>query len=352
MNRLLALLLMMTILVPAMAVAQEAAQAAGGPSAVDEQALPPAQPPPAQAVRSDAESRRRPSMVGYINDSSISSKFRVRYDAGYNITAADRVEFFYAKCGCYRTLPANHPGFDPNAPGPGPGVLTSADFGQLYLLGEYAANDRFSAFVEVPFRFLRPQTFAAGTGSFGPQDGIGDVRFGAKGGIVSATNRQLTAAVQVAVPSGDSRKGLGTNHATIEPMILYAERPTDRFAIEAQFGDVIPADSSDGVPITSSKKFAGQVLYYGIGPSVAVYQSPGFTFAPVVELVGWHIVKGYQTADSANADGINIVNLKVGARMLFGDGQSIYIGYGHALTTQTWYDDIVRFEYRVGFGGR
>jgi hypothetical protein len=34
--------------------------------------------------------------------------------------------------------------------------------------------------------------------------------------------------------------------------------------------------------------------------------------------------------------------------MLFGRS-SIYVGYGHALTDATWYDDIVRLEYRVGF---
>ena len=31
---------------------------------------------------------------------------------------------------------------------------------------------------------------------------------------------------------------------------------------------------------------------------------------------------------------------------------SIYFGYGKALTDAKWYDDIVRIEYRHGFGKR
>lgn len=335
-------------MLPVTALAQEPIVPEGGPTAADVQARPAAQTPP--AARPDTESRRRPSMVGYIGDSSISSKFRIRYDAGYDITAADRVEFFYAKCGCYRTLPTSNAAYDPDAPGPGPGVLTSANFAQLYFLAEYAGNQRFSVYAELPIRFLRPQSFAPGTGSFGPQDGISDLRLGAKVGLASTAARQLTAAFQVGVPTGDAKKGLGRHYATVEPMLLYEERPTDRFAVEAQFGDVIPVDASAGVPTTSSKKFGGSVLYYGIGPSYLVYRSPRVGFAPVVELVGWHVVKGYQTANSANADGLNIVNLKVGGRILTGDTGSIYIGYGHALTDAAWYTDIVRFEYRVAFG--
>ena len=90
------------------------------------------------------------------------------------------------------------------------------------------------------------------------------------------------------------------------------------------------------------------MLYYGIGPSVEVYRNGQTAFAPVVELVGWHVLNGYQTADQSSAKGINVVNLKVGGRVLFGRS-SVYFGYGHALTTDVWYDNIVRLEYRVGF---
>src|SRR5438105_2048618 len=78
-----------------------------------------------------ADSRRRGSMVGYIDDATVSSKVRMRFDAGDNIDTPDRAEFFYAKCGCYRGLPVSNPAFDPKAAGPGPGVITSLNYRQF-----------------------------------------------------------------------------------------------------------------------------------------------------------------------------------------------------------------------------
>jgi Putative MetA-pathway of phenol degradation len=333
-------LVMCLVLLPSIAAAQEGVLMP--PSA------PEARQAPAAARPADPGSRRRPSMVGYVNDSDTTSKVRVRFDSGFGIEAADRAEFFYGKCGCYRGLPASNPAYDPNAPGPGPGVLTDLNFNQLFVLGELAVARRASIFGTVPVRFLHPQTFAAGTGSFGDQSGFGDIMFGGKAGLVSNERRQVTASLQFAAPSGDSLKGLGTNHWSVEPALLYHERATDRFSVEAQFGEVFPTDGSAGVPTSSPQKFSGKVLYYGVGPSFEVYRSGSTAFAPVVELVGWHVIDGYQTAEHAPAGGINVVNIKFGGRLLMGHN-SLYVGYGHALTTAVWYDDILRIEYRVGF---
>jgi len=51
---------------------------------------------------------------------------------------------------------------------------------------------------------------------------------------------------------------------------------------------------------------------------------------------------------AAEAVWVNIVNLKIGARIGV-DRSSFYAGYGHALTDDAWYTDIVRFEYRYSF---
>lgn len=340
MKRVLALLM---VALPSIAAAQEGVVV---PAATVEARQAPAARP------ADAGGRRRPSMVGYINDSDVATMLRVRYDLGFGVNAADRAEFFYGKCGCYRGLPVTHPAYDPNAAGPGPGVLTDLNFGQLWIQGEYAVSPRASVYGVLPVRFLRPQSFAPGTGSFGNQSGLSDIQFGAKAGLLANDRRQVTAAVQLAAPSGDSLKGLGTDHWSVEPQLLYHERANERVSIEAQFGEVFPTDGSAGVPTSSSQKFSGKVLYYGVGPSVEVYRNGANAFAPVVELVGWHVINGYQTADQSNAGGRNIVNLKIGGRFLMGNN-SIYVGYGKALTDDIWYDDIFRIEYRVGmFNGR
>jgi len=48
-------------------------------------------------------------------------------------------------------------------------------------------------------------------------------------------------------------------------------------------------------------------------------------------------------------DGTNIVNIKIGARLDTGALGSIYAGYGHALTSARWYEDVVRVEYHIAF---
>ncbi len=316
-------------------VAQATSAAASGTSAVQ------APPPPGGP-------RRRPSMVGYIDDSSISNKFRVRFDSGTDVSSPDRAEFFYAKCGCYRDLPPSNAAYDPNAPGPGPGVLTSLDYTEFHIYGEYALSPRISLLGNLPVRSIKPQSFVPGTGSFGDQSGLGDIRAGLKLGMASDASSQITLQVMAFMPTGDSEKGLGTNHWSIDPSVLYNTELGDHVSIEAEFGSVLPTDGSAGVPTSSPDKFAGKVIHYGVGPSVDVYGNGNARVAAVVELVGWHVIDGFSTSEGAEANGTNIVNLKLGGRLAFG-ANSLYIGGGKALTDATWYDQLIRVEYRYGF---
>jgi hypothetical protein len=291
------------------------------------------------------------SMVGYVEDATIGSKIRIRFDAGFDNPVPDRAEFFYAKCGCYKQLlPPSSPAFDPKAPGPGPGIPNNLNFQQLYLTGEFALNRRFSVFADVPFRFIQPQGFLAGA-PFANFRGISDVRAGVKLGVVESDSTSVTFQFKSYFPSGDASKGLGTNHYSIEPALLLYHGLSPRWALEAQVGDWHPIDGSRGVPITSSHGFAGDVFFYGFGPSVEVYRGNRLRFGPVVELVGWHVLGGLETVAGApqDATGTNIVNMKFGGRFTIDNRTSIYIGYGRALTDADWYRDIFRVEYRFVF---
>jgi hypothetical protein len=289
--------------------------------------------------------RRRGSMVGYIEDPVVSSKVRVRFDVARHSHTPDRAEFFYAKCGCYRDLPVTNAAYDPNAAGPGPGIVSDLNFQQFYIEGEYAATDRFSVFGELPLRWLQPQT----GGTFGKQSGVSDLRAGVKLALTDTPEQMLTAQVKTFLQTGDSRRGLGTDHASVEPAIVYYQQVSDRAAVESQVAVWIPFGGSKGVPTSVKDDFAGNVLSYGIGPSYDVYSSGDVRVTPVVELVGWRVLSGYQTAAVSKAGGTNIVNLKFGARASWGRGASIYAGYGRALTDADWYNDIFRFEYRFSF---
>jgi len=132
--------------------------AATAETAAAQQGAPVAQQPPTSARR------RRGSMVGYIDDGTIESRVRIRFDSAYQNTAPDRAEFFYAKCGCYRDLPQSNPAYDPDAPGPRNGAANDVNFQHLFLEGEVALHPRLSAFGALPLRWLQPQSFVSGTG--------------------------------------------------------------------------------------------------------------------------------------------------------------------------------------------
>lgn len=308
------------------------------------------------------------SMVGYIDNPIVESQIRIRFDDAFEDEFPDRSEFVYAKCGCYTHL--NNPqlpsslqlAYDPHAPGPRLGVPNSINYQQLFLNLEYSAHRRFSAFVEVPIRWLQPQGFKSappaslGFLPFSNQSGLGDVTAGFKFAAVASEGTYVTFQFKSYFPSGDPSKGMGTNHYSVEPSLLLYHSLSDSLTLEGQIGDWHPLWGSAGVPTSSSEGFAGDVFFYGIGPSYRLYNRNRVQIAPVVELFGWHVLGGFQTLPGGPVDlaasevgGMNIVNLKFGVRTYIGARNSFYVGFGQALTHDDWYKHIVRLEYRYSF---
>lgn len=297
------------------------------------------------------------SMVGYIDNPIVESLVRVRFDAAFEDRFPDRAEFFYAKCACYRML--SGPAQDPNAPGPGPGVPTAINYQQLYMNAEYSPHRRFSAFVEVPIRWLQAQGFQKTPPfpGFSNQSGISDVTAGFKFAAVASEGTYITFQFKSYFPSGDASRGLGTNHYSVEPSLLAYHRFSDKWTLEGQVGDWHPIGGSAGVPTAGSEGFAGDIFFYGIGPSYKIYGGNGFSLTPVVELFGWHVLSGFQTqpfvdgvlTGDREVSGMNIVNLKAGVRTGIGLHNSVYLGFGQALTRDDWYKHIIRAEYRYTF---
>lgn len=293
--------------------------------------------------------KMHPWAGGYIDDAIVASKIRVRFDSGFGDHAPDRAEFFYAKCGCYKFA-----GFDPRAPGPGPGIVTNLNFQEYTVDVEYAPARRLSVFAEIPMRRIHPVSFVPDTGTFGNNTGLGDVRYGFKLGLDASPGRSITFQLRTYAPTGDPALGLGTNHATIEPALLYYQRISGRLAISGQFGDWHPIGGSTGaapnLAVLPGKQFSGDVLFYGLGGSYDLIRGDNVRFTPVVEAVGWNVLGGFVTVTPPSpADGINIVNLKIGGRLTFGVRNSIYVGYGRQLTHRGWYHDILRIEYRYAY---
>ncbi len=315
--------------------------------------------------------------VGYIDSAIIRSRIRVRYDSAYDLNRPDRAEFFYPKCGCFNTLTTlqNAPQFfDPNARGPkhavptrltpnGP-LITSpfesrVDYQQVSPYLEYAANQRFSVFAELPVRFLNPTLNANA-------NGFSDLNLGFKYAFIANPNQFYTFQFRTYAPTGDADRGLGTGHPSVEPGLLVFQRLTERLYFSGEFLDWIPIRGSN---------YAGNVLIYGAGLSYNIILSDHVRVAPVNEFVGWTILSGKQSnpgdpfsaagmaakAGTVDVAGATIVNYKIGLRFGLGnyrqagggsalnDRHSFYIGYGRAITGDHWYRDMFRLEYNLWF---
>jgi hypothetical protein len=302
---------------------------------------------PARAAQPSKQLKRTridASMVGYIDDSAVQTLVRVRFDAGFNAPRPDRAEYFYAGS----STPA----------GSTDAVQRTLNFQQLYLLGEYAPLERLSAFVQVPFRWVQPSFIpsATQTPDLFSTGGISDVQAGLKFAAVASGSRRLTVQLGAYFPTGDGSAGLGTSHYSIEPKMLFFQRISVRTAVEAEAGDTHPISGTiyapNTLPATPSHRFAGDVLMYGVGPSYQLVKRDRYGITPVLELVSWHVFGGLQTG-SANvvqsAAGINVLNAKLGARTSFPGGSSIYAGFGRGLTSNIWYRNLFRIEYRHVF---
>jgi hypothetical protein len=318
---------------------------------------------------------------GYIDPAVPQSMFRLRFDAGFDNNRPDRAEFFYSQ---YRqqlitglpgsvlyvnTPPAGNiftgsgggggggkgkgkggegeqvfsqPGDligNPNARGL-PKPETRLDFQTISAYAECALDPRFSVFIEAPWEFLQAQQ----NGHF---NGYADMNAGFKWAFIREPDQIMSFQFRTYAPTGDSSRGLGTNHVSLEPSLLYHQNLTDRLGMDGELSVFVPIGGTD---------FAGEVLRYGIGFSYLCYQDECWKVSPVLEGMGWTVLRGKETASLSptlftiqDAAGDTIFNLKMGVRVGIGEHSDFYVGYGRALTGDVWYKDIVRVEYRLKF---
>jgi hypothetical protein len=265
------------------------------------------------------------STVGYIDPAIPGTYFRLRYDAAYDFTVPNRGEFFYARSG------------SPGLPLPEKRI----DYQELSGYLEYAPWEQFSVFASVPFRFLNPEVNENHTG-------LSDVDAGCKYAFLWDPDLVLTGQLRVYAPSGDVSRGLGNGHASIEPALLNYARWTERLATEAELRYWTAVGGTEG--------FAGSLVRYGIGFEYQAWKNQDWIVAPVVEFVGWTFLSGasgslLSTGEvvSNSAAGDTIINAKLGVRVKLQDVGSVYLGYGHCLTGDSFYRDVLRLEWRLQF---
>lgn len=262
------------------------------------------------------------SKAGYIDNAIPGNVFRARYDSSYKNVRPNRAEWFYAK----------------GAPGPGlPFPEISVDYQDISAYGEFLVLPRLSTFLDIPTRFLNPEVNAnAG--------GLADLNGGFKYAFRETDIDVFSFQGRVYVPSGNATRGLGTNHVSLEPALLYYQALNERLGVEAEFRYWVPIGGTN---------FAGQVIRYGVGGYYTVHQQEKWSLSPVVEFVGWTVLNGKESVvqppapmEVVDAAGNTIINAKIGVRMGLGERADFYAGWGRALTSDTWYSNTLRLEMR------
>jgi hypothetical protein len=282
-------------------------------------------PPPAPPLPPPEEGgfTTRDTSVGYIDSALPASQIALRYTAGYRFDFPNRAEFFYAR---------------PQPLGPGlPLPERSIDFQEITAILEAAGGPRWSAFLELPVRFLNPEVNDNAAG-------LGDLDAGFKYAFWLDCSGVATFQLRAYAPSGDPHRGLGTNHASLEPALLLYKPLAERLGFVGELRYWVPLGGTD---------FAGDVIRYGIGLRYDLVQTESLRLAPVIEAIGWTVLSGKQsrlmpdgTVSLDDATGVSVVNLKLGYRLDVGERFGMYAGYGRALTGDRWYSDIVRVEMR------
>ncbi len=280
--------------------------------------------PPALAAQGTAGPTVADSKGGYIDNAIPGNLFRLRFDSAYDLNRPSRAEFFYAKAGPgQRGLPL---------------VETRVDYQEISAYGEHVLMPGLSFFITKPLRLLNPEVNADHTG-------LSDLDAGFKYAYWQTERTVASFQFRTYIPTGNVHQGLGTGHVSLEPALLLYHNLSERLALLGEFRYWNPIGGTD---------FAGDVIRYGAGLQHLAYRGEKTYVAPVTEFVGWTVLSGKESIPLATGDalirsaaGDTIVNAKLGARVGLGRQCDLYAGYGHVLTGDRWYREILRVELRV-----
>jgi hypothetical protein len=270
--------------------------------------------------------RVRDTNVGYIDPAIPDNLIRFRLDAADDNFRPTRADFFWS-IGPPR--------------GNGPAIPESAvDYQDVSVYFETLLTPKLSIFAEVPARFLDPEQ--------NPNTaGMGDMNAGVKLALIDHEDLVTSFQLRTYAPSGDADRGLGNDHASLEPALLVYKPLGERIGLEGELRDWIPIGGTE---------LAGNIVRYGVGLHYDLICGETWQLVPVAEFVGWTVLDGGvsipqpigpPTIESAAGD--TIVNAKLGARLKFAEPFDLYAGYGRPLTGDQWYEHIFRVELRASY---
>jgi len=263
------------------------------------------------------------------------TQMRFRWDTGWDMTAPDRAEYFWAR----QTGPL------------GPHVIArSINYRELRLYTE-GATDRIGVFIEQPYREVGVHESPI---SPNPNDvtfsGFGDLNIGTKTLLLDCDLLQVSFQFKTFILTGAANKGLGTGHVSLEPAILNTLHLAPDTYLQCEIAYWIPV--------------GGDSLYQGnIFHSHLAFNQVLWHLCRSVQLVGtmefneWSIINGNFTSPDVLTGGKGtperardtIFSLGPGFRFVICDRVDVGAGTAFAVTGDRWAEELVRAEFRWRF---
>ena len=259
------------------------------------------------------------------------SNFRFRAQGIWNEPSPDRAEYLWAK-------PLTLGGRGP------PLIEPSTNYQELRFYLEQAMGPAVSMFVDLPVRWIDPVLNSNSAG-------FSDLNAGTKLRIINGKCWQITQQMRIYAPTGSTMRGLGNGHLTLEPGLLARYHWSDATYFHGNLKFWIPLGPDVG--------YQGLIVNYAAGMSTLLYENDTWAVIPTLEMVTWSVMTGMETIAPSpvpvSVDSLTILNMFPGVRWVRDCGcQDLglfegYLGVGFPLTTNRWYDTMLRLDLRWSY---
>lgn len=270
------------------------------------------------------------STAFWIDSARPQTRTRFGWDYGNSMMLADRAEYFWARVG----------GFGPPhpvAPGVAPLIVPQFDYHELSMYTEVGKGG-FSFFTTLPYRSLYLD-------EFGHQAGFADMRIGTKSLVHDSRLLQIAFQMTTHIPSGVARKGLGTQHVSLEPALLFGLRLSRYNFLQAQV--------AQWIPIAGDHDYAGALARWGVSWNhLAWSYDAGTQMTTSLEAFGWSFQDGAYTdpiLGQQRANDETYVYIGPGCRLLFCNKWEFGVGGAFALTERHFAQSLIRSELTMRF---
>jgi hypothetical protein len=244
---------------------------------------------------------------------------RLRWDAGRNLIDPDRSDFFMNRGAALR----------------GGAVPRRFNYDELHIYQEFG-GDKFSMFINLPFRNLE----VLGTGA--RSGGFGDMEIGTKSTFLDSELLLMTFQFKTRIPTGNALRGVGAGTVGLEPSLLTTIKLYDETYWQNQLSYWFAVGNGNGSAFHWHNSL-NRVLFRPLVDTAVIG-----TF----ETVGWSFTSGRVTNAAGvqvNASGTTYFSLGPGIRLAICDKLDVGFGVQFAVTNRHFAEQLYRTELRWRF---